>query len=174
MNWRDEADALAKALELVQRYGGGGPGSRSGKTAVHEALERYRKAIRDERNERESRKQTGLFSGSDLAGTLGAPYRPSVSGSETSLEAAHALGKRRAENLRAAVLVSITSAPGTDQEIAARLEQPENSIRPRRIELVQRGLVEDSGYKRKTKANRNAIVWRLAPIADPAGGNGGA
>lgn len=168
VDWKTEASKLAEALELVERFGGGGPGSRGGKTAVFDALQRYRAAIRTERNEREGAKQTGLFGGAALAGTLGPPYRPSVHGSETSLAAAAALSKGRTENLRAIVLVEITRRPSTDQELAEQLELEENTVRPRRIELVQRGLVRDSGERRPTRSGRAAVVWGLSDA--PSGG----
>lgn len=52
----------------------------------------------------------------------------------------------------------------TDEEIITAGEfngLRANGLRPRRVELVRDGLVEDSGEKRKTRSGRNAIVWRL-------------
>ena len=49
----------------------------------------------------------------------------------------------------------------TDEEIAAGLEMNPSTQRPRRIELVRRGLVVEAGT-RKTKSGRFATAWRLA------------
>jgi hypothetical protein len=40
--------------------------------------------------------------------------------------------------------------------------QSESGIRTRRSELVTKGKLVDSGERRKTKSNRNSIVWKLA------------
>ena len=50
--------------------------------------------------------------------------------------------------------------PGmTDEEIAATLNMNPSTVRPRRLELVEAGLVRDSGRTRKTRSDREAIVW---------------
>jgi hypothetical protein len=50
-------------------------------------------------------------------------------------------------------------AGATDQEAAAALDMPENTVRPRRLELIAAGLVRDSGRTRPTAASRKAIVY---------------
>ena len=47
----------------------------------------------------------------------------------------------------------------TDEEIQISLEMNPSTQRPRRIDLVRCGQVEDSGLKRKTRSGRNAVVW---------------
>lgn len=47
----------------------------------------------------------------------------------------------------------------TDEEIQDELEMPQNTARPRRVELVRAGLVIDSGRSRPTKSGRMATVW---------------
>ena len=47
----------------------------------------------------------------------------------------------------------------TDEECGVALGLTENSVRPRRLELVELGLVEDSGVTRKTKRANDAVVW---------------
>ena len=50
--------------------------------------------------------------------------------------------------------------PLTNYEIADELEMPLSSVTARCRELQILDLVEDSGYKRKTKYGKDAIVWQ--------------
>ena len=52
---------------------------------------------------------------------------------------------------------------GTDDQVAAGLEMSPNSERPRRIELVEAGLVRDSGDKTKTTSGRACVIWEISP-----------
>lgn len=56
----------------------------------------------------------------------------------------------------------------TDEEIQCALSIPGNTERPRRRELEAAGLIKDSGLRRVTAANREAIVWVAIPGADSA------
>lgn len=47
----------------------------------------------------------------------------------------------------------------TDEEIMARIGLPLNTVRPRRLELVEQSLVIDSGDTRPTAGGSPAIVW---------------
>ena len=47
----------------------------------------------------------------------------------------------------------------TDEEMQNTLGMRANTQRPRRRELVQQGMVRDSGKTRKTQSGREAIVW---------------
>ena len=49
----------------------------------------------------------------------------------------------------------------TDEEIATGLAMNPSTARPRRIELVRRGLVVEAGT-RKAASGRYATAWRLA------------
>jgi hypothetical protein len=49
----------------------------------------------------------------------------------------------------------------TDDEIANAVGLVGNSVRPRRIELVRDGLVEDSGKRRSSNMGHPAVVWTL-------------
>jgi predicted ArsR family transcriptional regulator len=49
----------------------------------------------------------------------------------------------------------------TDEEIAVGLQMNPSTARPRRIELVRRGLVVEAGT-RKAMSGRYATAWRLA------------
>ncbi len=51
--------------------------------------------------------------------------------------------------------------PCTDEAIINATGLAPNSARPRRIELVSRGLIENSGLKLLTKSGRRAIAWRV-------------
>ena len=83
---------------------------------------------------------------------------------DTSLEAAHSVsrgGKATRDRDRVHRLLARCTGGLTDDEIGATLELGGNSVRPRRRELVERGLVADSGDRRKTATGRRAIVWVL-------------
>lgn len=47
----------------------------------------------------------------------------------------------------------------TDEEVQDALGMGANTQRPRRVELVQQGLVVDSGSKRRTRSGNDAVVW---------------
>ena len=53
----------------------------------------------------------------------------------------------------------------TDEEIQDRLHMNPSTQRPRRVELVEQGWVEDSGRRRTTQSGRSAVVWVLTPAA---------
>jgi predicted ArsR family transcriptional regulator len=83
-----------------------------------------------------------------------APY---VSHSETSKQAARQITDK-APSLRQRVLDALTASPMTDEQIASALGLNPSTARPRRIELVQRGLVEEVGVT-LTASGRKAVVW---------------
>ena len=91
-----------------------------------------------------------------------APFQPA---SETSREAAKAIEGSGA-SLRAQLLafLRLEASQGwdgwTDEELQRVLPMNPSTERPRRIELVRLGLVEDSGEKRRTASGRLATVWR--------------
>lgn len=86
-----------------------------------------------------------------------APYQAH---SRTSREAASSIQGKSAR-LRNQVLDELRRNPATDEELANALTLSGNTCRPRRVELVDLGLVEDSGERRKTASGRNAVVWRV-------------
>ena len=90
-----------------------------------------------------------------------ADHLPFVGDSVTSREAAASLPN--AGTLRRAVLDWLrnhTEEGLTDEEIQIDLGMPPSTQRPRRVELVNAGLVRDSGSVRKTRSGRNAVVWK--------------
>lgn len=78
--------------------------------------------------------------------------------SDTSREAAVSI-KASTATLREQVLEAIRRHPSTDEGLSNRLALSPNTCRPRRVELVDRGLVVDSGRREKTASGRSAVVW---------------
>lgn len=81
----------------------------------------------------------------------------------TSL-AAHRAGKvgGKAATLRAKVFLHLLLAGeegATIDEMERALELPGNTVRPRRVELEERGWVVDSTRRRPTQTGKLAIVW---------------
>lgn len=77
----------------------------------------------------------------------------------TSLAAAEAI-KPSVTALQARVLAYIKLLGGaTDEELQRGLQLNPSTQRPRRIELVEKGMVRDSGRTRKTASGRNAVIW---------------
>lgn len=72
-----------------------------------------------------------------------------------------------ADTMRAAVLRVIRESPDglTDIEIQERLHMNGSTQRPRRVELVERGLVRDSGRKRRSASGVACVVWE--PTQEP-------
>jgi hypothetical protein len=107
-----------------------------------------------------------LFGDGPPAGSLAyqriqtAPYQ---SHSETSREAAEQIGYDL-NKLQARVLAYLRSCPlgATDEEMQVGLAMNPSTQRPRRIELMDRRLIVDSGRKRKTRSGRWAVVWTVA------------
>lgn len=82
--------------------------------------------------------------------------------SRTSTQAADAI-KPDASRLRSLVLVAIRERDGlTDEEGTDATGLPPSTYRPRRVELVQSGLIRDSGRTRPTRSGRKAVVWVAA------------
>ena len=70
-------------------------------------------------------------------------------------------GSRRRE-----VLDALAHAPSglTDEETQSWLDMSPNTQRPRRIELVEMGYVDDSHERRRTRSNQLAIVWQVTAL----------
>lgn len=81
--------------------------------------------------------------------------------SETSRAAAEAI-KPGLNALQQKVLNIIRLEPSwgaTDEEIQMMANMNPSTQRPRRIELMNKGLIRDSGKTRATKSGRRAVVW---------------
>jgi hypothetical protein len=93
--------------------------------------------------------------------------------SETSREAAEEI-QPKVGHLQGKVFAALRLNPGTDEELMYRIPMAANTLRPRRRELQLMGLIEDSGYRRKTRAGKYAVIWRVARllVASDGGGDG--
>jgi len=83
------------------------------------------------------------------------------SGTPTSDAAAMAISES-AHTLRARVLgylLGLRERGATDEEAQHALGMNPSTQRPRRGELVEQGLVRDSGRTRATLSGRQAVVW---------------
>jgi hypothetical protein len=69
--------------------------------------------------------------------------------------------------LHAIIATTLATAPAglTTHEIAARCRIGYWTITPRMVEMKRKGLVVDTGQKRKGESNRRSIVWALAKTA---------
>ena len=96
-------------------------------------------------------------------GPLFSTPAPSVRGSVTSAAAADSMDRSTLNRLQRLIYDYVRDQPGgaTDEEIARACGLNPSTARPRRIELVRRGLVVESGT-RKTASGRMASVWRVA------------
>ena len=86
--------------------------------------------------------------------------------SQTSYDAA-VRAVEGSENQKKRVWDFLKGRTATDEEIQQALGMNPSTQRPRRIELVEAGLVEDSGETRETTAGRRAAIWRVR--ARPSG-----
>jgi len=85
---------------------------------------------------------------------------PAQGHSDTSVEAAISM-VTAAESIRNMVYEALAVRGMTDLELSAHLGLSENTVRPRRVELYHKGLVESIG-KKKTPSNRMANIWGVA------------
>lgn len=67
----------------------------------------------------------------------------------------------RTGTARHRLLQAIAERPRTDEELQDDLAMAANTQRPRRVELVEGGWIEDSGETRPTRSGQEAIVWRV-------------
>ena len=84
---------------------------------------------------------------------------PAQRHSPTSIAAAESV-KGRVSNMRGLVLEVLRDGPLTDEQIAQVSGLSPNTARPRRVELVDAGLVVKAGISR-TKSGRKAVAWGL-------------
>lgn len=88
-----------------------------------------------------------------------APFQPH---SPPSKEAARGIEKDmgRLQALVYELILGRAAYGATDEEICHALKLNPSTARPRRVELVERGKVYDSGLTRKTRSGRAATIWR--------------
>jgi hypothetical protein len=93
-----------------------------------------------------------------------ADYAPAVMSSAPSIAAADAILPHLA-HLEALVLRALQRFPAgmgaTDQELQRLCRLSGDTERPRRVRLVELGLVEDSGQTRRGASGRKATVWTV-------------
>lgn len=97
-------------------------------------------------------------------GPLFARPAPAVQTSRTSMQAADSLKPRTLNALQRQVFEFLRTCGAfgaTDEEMQTALGMNPSTQRPRRIELVRRGLVVEDGT-RATTSRRMASVWRVA------------
>ena len=81
--------------------------------------------------------------------------------SETSKAAADSV-KESTQGMRRKVLSILSErGPMTDERISELTGIPPNTARPRRVELVELGLVKAMG-KTKTRSGRSAVAWGVS------------
>jgi hypothetical protein len=104
--------------------------------------------------------QPSLFPDDEYVPTAGKVRRDHP---ETSHAAAEGISDRIGK-LQAKVLKALRGHPGglTDEQLQILLKMNPSTQRPRRIELVEKRLVRDSGVRRPTTSGRPAIVWQIA------------
>ena len=89
------------------------------------------------------------------------PLAPFQRHSETSRRAAIGIHSTK-ETLRQMVMVALEArgeTGATDDELQEELHLDGSTQRPRRIDLMNHGMVRDSGRKRPTRKGRLATVW---------------
>lgn len=96
---------------------------------------------------------------------------PSAKGSATSIAAAESM-KETASTLRSKVLEAIRRSDGglTTDEVEQLLSLNHQTASPRMWELHKRGLIGDSGNRRKTRSGRMAVVYRAISTEEIATG----
>lgn len=88
------------------------------------------------------------------------PITPGYQLSDTSIEAAESMRETYLV-LQKKCLDLLQNQNLTPDETAKMLGVDKLAIRPRFSELKERGLIEDSGERRKNQSGRNAIVWTV-------------
>lgn len=92
------------------------------------------------------------------------PPPPFAKGSDTSMAAANAI-EPHLGRLQRRVLEAIAdkgSYGRTDEELALGLAMNPSTVRPRRLELGDKGLIRKAPFTRATRSGRQAVVWVAA------------
>ncbi len=87
-------------------------------------------------------------------------------GVDTSIAAADAITPKlgRLQRMAAAAIKDAGPHGLTADELSAALDLDRTSIQPRTSELRRKGVIRDSGNRRRNRSGKLAIVW----IAEPA------
>ena len=104
--------------------------------------------------------QSDLFESPDLAGMV------RRNDHSTSVEAAERVYRKRSALQRAVLACYVTAGPMTDAELESRPEFGSyrySTVRKRRSELFQEGLIEETGSKRPAPGGGSSLkVWRVS------------
>ncbi len=89
------------------------------------------------------------------------PDAPGHRNVDTSIAAANALAPRlgRLQRMAERAIRDAGTRGLTADELAAKLEMERWSIQPRTSELYRKGLIRDSGQRRRNRTGKLAIVW---------------
>jgi len=98
------------------------------------------------------------------------PDAPGHRGVDTSIAAADALAPKlgRLQRMAEAAIRDAGESGLTADEVAARLKMDRWSVQPRTSELKRKGVIRDSGQRRRNVTGKAAIVWVSAPAEKPA------
>lgn len=88
------------------------------------------------------------------------PQLPGFRDRDTSKEAAEMV--TGVSEMHSKILTALREQPMIDYELAERFNVPLSKVQPRRSELAAQCKIVDSGERRKTPFNRNAIVWKVS------------
>lgn len=132
-----------------------------------------RKVLRQVRDSLVSLSQNDMFLSEALKGCIAmcnqalqpGKLPPHQVHSETSTAAAIALAPKFG-TMTHKVFVNLSQYPNglTDQQGQKILDMPGDSYRPCRVTLHDQGFVTDSGERRKTARNNEAIVWKITEL----------
>lgn len=103
--------------------------------------------------------------GNGDAGVLFSP--PAQRHSETSKKAAESVAHLSATQRENVLIYLRQVGPATDETIQIELGMNPSTERPRRVELVNLGLVRDSGRRARTASGRTAVVWEAVKAKNP-------
>lgn len=107
---------------------------------------------------------TGDWRQQTFEDALGLPHAYERHDARDTSRAAAALVLPRSTTKRWHVLSAIAlsgEAGATDEEIQNRLGMAPNTCRPRRVELLDTGWIEDSQIRRPTSTGSPAVAWIL-------------
>lgn len=94
------------------------------------------------------------------------PHTAPYSNWTTSREAAQKIARWMKAGRRKVYNLLLLEGPHADFQTSQRLGLSENTVRPRRGELVDAGLVRDSGEVVPTEKG-TAVLWEVVPDPDP-------
>ena len=100
------------------------------------------------------------------------PDVPGHRGTDTSIAAATAIApvSARIQRMVLLAIAEVGSRGLTAEELATRLSMERTTVQPRTTELRRRGLIDDSGQRRRNRNGKSAIVWTAVISGETARG----